>query len=166
MADYDWSQFCRRIDINAAIADIYGSWATQAGLEKWFLRMAEFTTPVKNIRDRGAFILKDDTYRWRWYGWGDEATEEGRILDANGKDFLQFSFAGECVVSVSIKKEEDLSVVELWQRNIPTDEKSKVSWHLGCSTGWTFYLANLKSVLEGGRDLRNKNERLKHVLNS
>jgi hypothetical protein len=30
-----------------------------------------------------------------------------------------------------------------------------------CQLGWTFYLANLKSVIEGGVDLRNKNVDLK-----
>jgi hypothetical protein len=33
-------------------------------------------------------------------------------------------------------------------------------------TGWTFYLANLKSVLEGGLDLRNKNARLQRLVNA
>lgn len=37
---------------------------------------------------------------------------------------------------------------------------------LSCKTGWTSYLANLKSVLEGGIDPRNKNEQLKAVINS
>jgi hypothetical protein len=32
--------------------------------------------------------------------------------------------------------------------------------------GWVFYLANLKSFPEGGIDLRNKNEKLKSVINS
>jgi len=54
----------------------------------------------------------------------------------------------------------------LWQENIPTDEKAKVSWHLGCATGWTFYLTNLKSILEGGLDLRNKDELLTNVVNA
>jgi len=52
------------------------------------------------------------------------------------------------------------------QEEIPTDEKSMQSFYVGCKTGWTFYLANMKSILEGGIDLRNKNEKLQQMLNS
>jgi hypothetical protein len=40
------------------------------------------------------------------------------------------------------------------------------NYHLGCKTGWTFYLANLKSLMEGGIDLRNKNEKIQRVINA
>lgn len=49
-----------------------------------------------------------------------------------------------------------------------------MEWHedparnllVGCGEGWVFYLANLKSILEGGIDLRNKNDAIRNVLNS
>lgn len=37
--------------------------------------------------------------------------------------------------------------------------------HIGYKTGWTFYLANLKSILEGGIDLRNRNPDAGEMLN-
>ena len=46
----------------------------------------------------------------------------------------------------------------------PTDDKAKENWHIGCKTGWTFYMANMKSMLEGGIDLRNKNEKIQNVI--
>ena len=46
------------------------------------------------------------------------------------------------------------------------NEKGKVQYHMGCLGGWTFYLANLKSYLEGGVDLRNKNLALNNMVNS
>ncbi|MNF09593.1 hypothetical protein D3C80_2102910 [compost metagenome] len=67
---------------------------------------------------------------------------------------------------MELKQEEGETVVEITQSEIPTDERSKVYYHLGCSEGWTFYLANLKSVAEGGLDLRNKNEKIKRVVSS
>jgi hypothetical protein len=92
--------------------------------------------------------------------------EPGKILEANGTDYLKFSFAGNCEVSVFIREEEGEAVVELWQENIPTDEPGRVNIQIGCGEGWTFYLANLKSILEGGIDLRNRNERIKRVISS
>ena len=56
------------------------------------------------------------------------------------------------------------TVVELTQSRIPEDENRGI--YVDCSYGWTFYLANLKSVLEGGIDLRNKNVDIQNVVNS
>ena len=166
MSDYDWTRFCKRIDVNSPADIIYITLATQAGLESWFLRTAEFTAPDEVIRRKNEFIKKDDTYRWLWFGYNDETEERGTVLEANGTDLIKFTFSGTCTVTITVKPEQGTTIVELWQENIPTDDKSKSSWHLGCATGWTFYLANLKSVLEGGLDLRNKNEELKRVVNS
>jgi uncharacterized protein YndB with AHSA1/START domain len=163
---YNWSRFVSRIAVKAPVATLYNAWATRSGIENWFLRMSEYKKPDGNMRGNNEAVQKEDTYTWRWYGWSDETTEHGAILDCNGKDFFKFSFgkAGNC--SVSIKEEQGQNIVELVQDNIPTDEQGKHYWHLGCKTGWTFYLANLKSMLEGGIDLRNKDERLANVINA
>jgi len=46
--------------------------------------------------------------------------------------------------------------VELIQENIPEDADPSKNLFVQCQVGWTFYMANLKSVIEGGIDLRNK----------
>jgi uncharacterized protein YndB with AHSA1/START domain len=166
MSDYDWSSFSARIDVMSSVKDVYAAWTTQAGLERWFLRVAEFTTPDGKKRDTTVEIQKGDHYRWLWHGYDDTTVERGVIEESNGRDSLRFTFAGSCLVSVNVTVEEGLTIVELRQENIPLDEVSRVNYHLGCMTGWTFYLANLKSILEGGLDLRNKNENLHKLLNS
>ncbi len=162
---YDWSRFVVRININAAPKTLYDAWATRSGIENWFLRFSEYKKADGTLRGAKEQIEKGDTYKWLWHGWPDETVEHGTILDCNGTDFIKFSFgkAGDC--SVTIKKEEE-TIIDLVQNNIPTDDQGKHYWHLGCKTGWTFYFANLKSILEGGIDLRNKNEQLKNVINS
>lgn len=77
---------------------------------------------------------------------------------------FRFGDAGNC--TVTIKEEEGQHIAELVQDNIPDTEEARHSWHLGCKTGWTFYLTNLKCLLEGGPDLRNKNINLKRVITS
>lgn len=158
MEHLDWSTFKKRISVNASMNAIYTSWTVQNYLEKWFLSKAEFKGKNKNTA-----VAKGDTYTWMWHGSDDIA--EGEVLENNGKDFLKFTFLG-CVVSVEIKEEEGEHVVELIQKEIPLDEESKMSLYAGCSRGWTFYLANLKSILEGGIDLRNKNKDLTDVINT
>ena len=165
MSNYDWTTFTVRIAVKATAERLYWCWATREGMEYWFLRMSEYKKG-NEIRNAGDPTQKGDTYRWRWHGWPDEVTEEGIILECKGKDHFKFSFgkAGNC--AVSIKKEEGETIVELVQDQIPDDEQGRHYWHLGCKTGWTFYFANLKSLLEGGIDLRNRNENLKNVINS
>jgi Activator of Hsp90 ATPase homolog 1-like protein len=166
MSNYNWSNFIVRINVNATIEKLYWCWATREGMEYWFLRLSEYKKQDGSLRETNEPVQKDDKYKWLWHGWADDTVEYGDIMECNGKDFLKFSFgkAGDC--SVTIKEEEGENIVELVQDNIPTDEQGMHYWHLGCKTGWTFYLTNLKSLLEGGIDLRNKNEKLKSVINS
>jgi uncharacterized protein YndB with AHSA1/START domain len=166
MSSYDWSKFSARIDVRAGVNDVYAAWTTRLGLERWILRVAEFTKPDGGLRDATAAIQNGDHYRWLWHGYDDTVVERGSIESVNGRDSLSFTFAGNCLVSISISEEGGTTIVELRQENIPLDEPSRVNYHLGCLTGWTFYLANLKSVLEGGIDLRNKNEKLRKLVNA
>jgi len=163
---YNWSRFVQRIPIKASQEVIYSMWATQHGLETWFLREALFTATGDETRDAKSYIEAGDTYTWRWHGYDDTATEHGEILEADGKSTIKFVFGQAGDVTIRIYEEQGENMVELVQDNIPTDEKGRAYYHMGCSTGWVFYLANLKSILEGGIDLRNKNVALQRVLNS
>ncbi len=163
---HDWGSFKLRLPVKADTASIYQAWTTRDNLENWFLRKAEFTKQDGNKRNRNSAVEVNDTYEWMWHGYGDDAMEKGKIMQANGKDFLQFSFGKAGNVSVAIKEEAGESMIEVLQDEIPTDEKGKVNYHLGCTKGWLFYLANLKSILEGGIDLRNKKMELTDVINS
>jgi len=163
---YDWSRFTKRINVKTSREIIYKAWTTQDELEKWFLRLAEFTKQDGELRNRFEQVEAGDRYKWLWHGWPDSTVESGEMLMVNGTDLLQFSFGKAGNVTVRIFSEEGENLVELVQENIPTDEQGKRYYHLGCMEGWTFYLANLKSILEGGIDLRNKSEKLQKVINS
>lgn len=163
---YDWSTFITRIAIKADPQALYDPWASQRGIEYWFLRTSLYSTADGRQRSADEFVEKGDTYLWRWEGWPDDVQETGEILECNGKDRFKFTFgeAGNC--TVEILSEGEHTVVQLTQSEIPTDEKGKHYWHLGCKTGWTFHLTNMKSIFEGGADLRNKDVELKNVINA
>ena len=163
----DWDRFTVRINIkNVPTENLYWAWASRKGMEYWFLRLSEYKTPSGKERNPNELVEKGDSYKWLWHGWPDDTVEHGEILECNGRNFFKFSFgkAGNC--SVTLKEEEGEKIVELIQDNIPSDEAGKHIWHVGCKTGWTFYLANMKSLFEGGIDLRNRNEKLQNVINS
>ncbi|HUR31696.1 MAG TPA: SRPBCC domain-containing protein [Saprospiraceae bacterium] len=166
MAEYDWSQFTVRVPINATIEKLYDAWSTRRGIEHWFLRKSEYKSSDGTLRTDDEKVQKGDTYAWLWHGWPDEVEEHGEILDCNGKDHFKFTFGDAGICAVDLKIENGQMILELTQFKIPTDEHGKQYWHVGCKTGWTFHLTNMKSIFEGGQDLRNKDVDIKNVINA
>lgn len=164
MKNFDWTTFTRKIAIKAKLSDIYTAWTKSSEIEKWFLSKAVFVDTNKKPISKEEHIEKGFTYEWNWYLY--DITERGKIIEANGKNFIQFTFAGECLVDIKLSTQDDYVIVELTQKNIPTDDNSKQGIRLGCDSGWSFFLVNLKSVYEGGLDLRNKDIKLKGMVNS
>ena len=164
MKNFNWTQFNKKIAIKAPMEKIYKAWAVPGEIEKWFLKTARYTDKVGASVDMNSSIAESMSYEWTWYLYSE--TEKGKINIANGKDHIQFTFAGNCLVDVKLIEQHGHTVVELSQTNIPVDDESKLNIRLGCSSGWSFYLVNLKSVYEGGLDLRSKDERLKPMVNN
>lgn len=166
MTTYDWSTFRLKININAPVDKVFSAWTSGKSLESWFLRKALLNDSAAKRKSQDALLQGGDTYEWYWHGYPDSVFEKGTIFENNQVDQLRFSFAGSCEVTVTVYREQNETICELVQSNIPDNEDARVKYHLGCSNGWTFYLGNLKSRLEGGIDLRNKNEALQAVVNS
>ena len=149
----NWSSFEKRILINKNIEAVYNCWTTQDQIETWFLEKADYyygTIERKNNEK----IKKGDKFSWKWNNW--DIVEEGEILEANGNDFISFTFGSGGDVQVYLKEVGDSTEVKLIQDKIPTDDKSKMNYYVGCSTGWTFWLTNLKAYLEYGITLHAK----------
>jgi uncharacterized protein YndB with AHSA1/START domain len=143
---------------------IYEAWAVPSQLERWFVRSAEYAGLDGRPKNRDLEVEAGDGYLWRWHGHLDDASESGVITEANGLDKFTFTFSKGSSVEVLIVEEGNETVVALTQTGIPDEDDRSI--YVGDSEGWTFYLANLKSVLEGGIDLRNKNVEIKEVINS
>ncbi|MES2655381.1 MAG: SRPBCC domain-containing protein [Bacteroidota bacterium] len=154
MENFNWTSFTKKIAVKAKLTDMYDAWTVASKIETWFLSQAVYFDTNNNVIDVNTNVKDGYTYAWNWYAQAH--LEKGHIIKANGKDFIQFSFAGECIVEVTLTEENDVVIVALTQKNIPMDDFSKQNIRLGCATGWSFFLVNLKSVYEGGLDLRNK----------
>lgn len=166
MKNYDWHQFVKRITLRSSPEKIYRSWASQQGLETWFLRLAEFKSVDGTVRERNEAIQKGDRYNWLWFGYDDTFAEQGEIISANGRDQLQFTFSGGCLVTVQVKQENGQAICELQQLMPMESELEQRHFFIECGKGWTFYMTNLKSILEGGVDLRNKDENIQNLINA
>lgn len=164
MNNFDWTSFTKRIAIKATLADIYKAWTVPADLERWFLEHVAFRSEAGELAERDQPAASGMEYDWYWYL--DTNPLHGKILEANGKDFLQFTFEGNSLVDLSLSTLDEYVIIELRHYNIPQDDHSKQYIRLGCSSGWAFYLHNLKSVYEGGIDLRNKDPKLGVMINN
>lgn len=148
METLNFHSFTKKIYIKAPLEKLYWCWSTAEGITSWFLKEAIYLKIDGKTRASNESVEIGDNYTWHWYNW--DGKEEGQILQANGTDEIEFTFAGKSVVRIKLEEEYDAVLVTLKQYHIPTDEESKLHIHVGCSNGWTFWLANLKAYLEHG----------------
>jgi len=171
----NWSEFKLRINTSASIEKAYAALGTSAGLESWFLKKADISSGGAGgaggrpgtggaLRQPGDKIQKGDEYVFRWHGYPDSMTHKGKILAADGKSQVSFTFSQDLPVSVSVYKECEETIVELVELFDPADQEASKKHYLGNMKGWIFFLINLKSVLEGGLDMRNRKIELTNVL--
>ncbi len=149
----NWNTFTKRISINTKMDTVYRCWATQSQIVTWFLEKADFNSN-EGHRKPNELVQKGDRFVWKWNNW--DLKEEGNILEANGKDFISFTFGPGGIVSIQLKETNGMTEIILIQDEIPTDDKSKMNLYVGCSTGWTFWLTNLKAYLDHGITLHAK----------
>jgi hypothetical protein len=164
----NWDNFTQRIMIKSSIDVLYNCFATSKGMESWFLRKCKYKREDRILAPTERAVVGDH-YTFLWHGWSDDTYEIGSIIEANNSDTFKFSFNGNGATDMNVKVSliplEEGTMIDLHQDNIPIDEKGKYQWHVGCKTGWNFYLTNLKAVIEHNIDLRNKDMEMKNVLN-
>ncbi len=164
MDNFNWSQFTKRILIKSDLQTIYNAWTKSAELEKWFLSKASYFDSKGEKIPATESVNAGCKYEWNWYA--QNYFERGKVITANGSNIFEFKFAGECIVEIKLTEVKNCVLVEITQKEIPLDNNSKENIRLGCAFGWTFYLINLKSVLEGGLDLRNKDSEIAGLVNN
>lgn len=163
----NWTEFRKRIFLAKPMNEVYDSWATPNKLATWFLEEAEYTLQDGSKREPEDLIQKNDHHSWKWHNW--DFREEGLVLEANGKDHLAFTFGNGGNVHIHLKEVEGGTELELIQNEIPTDDQSRMNYYVGCATGWTFWLTNLKAWLEHGITLNAtglKQSETTHLVNS
>lgn len=164
MKKADWSSFEERVIIDAPLADIFQAWNTSKGLCTWFLRSAAFYNSAGILRSDEEAVQKGDALVWHWHGYPDEVFERRQILSTNHTNKIEFSFTGSSKVSVEISELATLHLLSLKQTGIANEPDPQKNLRIQCARGWLYYLMNLKSVLEGGLDLRIKSEKLQNVM--
>jgi uncharacterized protein YndB with AHSA1/START domain len=147
----DWNGFILRILVRATPDEVARAWLTSGGLSSWFLKTAEYFSDDQKI-DATVLACGSDSFRWVW---ADDSEELGRVLEIEFPHRFRFTWYGERGwVEIRLSEVDGRTAVELEQFVDQAEEKDRIECYISCTSGWSFFLANLKSVLEGGLDLR------------
>lgn len=155
---HDWTCFRRQIFIKADCSTVFEAWTKAAKITEWFIAEATYTSPDARKRAADETVEAGDSYHWRWH---QDLEIRGDILELIPNQKLRFTFgdkgdgSGEkIIVTVNFRDLGHETLLELQQNNIPDTDTAKVTWYLGCNMGWSFFMTNLKALLEHGADLR------------
>jgi uncharacterized protein YndB with AHSA1/START domain len=156
---YDWTRFERRIFIKAAPEVVFRAWAVPENIVKWFIAAAEYESKDHTPRPATEVVAAGDTYYWEWH---QDLSIRGTILEVVDNGKLVFTFGDrepdsdeKIIVTVDVLPEEDgVTLLRLVQENMADTPQAHVSWHMQCNLGWSFFMTNLKGLLEHGVDLR------------
>ncbi len=149
----DWSQFTRRVFIEAQPKEVFQQWSSTVALETWFLEEVEFQRNGE-ILNKQEIIREGDNYRWKWHGW--EGEQKGKILEVLGNKSITFSFGQAGEVNIEFISDPIGCQLVLKQYNIPTDEQSIRNYYYGCTNGWSFWMLNCKLFIEKGFTINQK----------
>ncbi len=150
---FNQNNFIRKIFINKKIDEVNELISTPAGIARWFIDKAEYRSPDNLVRKDSDEAQKADKYKWYWLY--KNFSTEGEILEAETNRILKFTFGSAGIVAITLTEDEGRTLVELKQENYP-GQKYDEDAYINCYVCWTFYLANLKSVMETGYDLRDR----------
>jgi uncharacterized protein YndB with AHSA1/START domain len=159
---HPWHEFDMSIYIAAEREEVWRAWATPSGLCRWFVKDATFETPGDQQVGVDESPPLGSTFTWRWLA--SEFTMSGHVLKMSEGSELGFTFGPGVRVLVELDIDDGQTRVRLSQEGMPESDAGRQLF-VDCYGGWTFYLTNLKSVLEGGLDLRERIGGRGHTVN-
>jgi uncharacterized protein YndB with AHSA1/START domain len=117
-------------------SSVFQALTESESLLKWFLTKAEFEAKPGGV------------YRFQW---NNGYTLEGRISRFRKNRALAYTFGSEDnLVSFELSRRRNGTLLTLRDVMIDADSLASRAGH------WAYYLMNLKSVLENGKDLRSE----------
>jgi uncharacterized protein YndB with AHSA1/START domain len=160
--NFNWNEFTHAIYLNAPVGKVYEYVATAAGITKWFIGEAKYYYKNLNIRLGNEHSKKGDSFLWKWLNKDLEL--KGLVIESQENKIFKFTFSPLYFVTISITSEGDKTKLTLKQEYQPNAERDEFNF-LNCCTCWVFFLTNLKSVIENGIDLREKEMKDEMLMN-
>lgn len=148
---FTWKEFTHAILLNASTDEVFDFVGTSNGLCKWFLGDAVFTNDGGKVNG-GLIPEAGDYYHWKWLAKTHEVA--GKVIATDPGHKVKYTFGAAYFVTFTITAEEKgLTRLTLRQQCNEDVEFNEFNY-INCCIAWTFFLTNLKSVMEQGIDLR------------
>jgi len=161
---FDWGKFYRKVVIKSDMTRLYETISTPNGITKWFIKIAEYESSTGTGRQGSELIQSGDSYEWTWVYKNHNL--KGEVLKANGLNNIEFTFGPNSTIDFLMEEHNGGNILlTLTQVTGHTDERANMFAQIDCFATWTFFLNNLKSILEGGIDLRDTNPNLEGLIN-
>jgi uncharacterized protein YndB with AHSA1/START domain len=133
--------------IQAPPSKVFSALTDPKWLTKWFLQKAKLK------------LIKGYEYEFVWIGgW----KENGAVLDFQKDKKLVLKWPahpnGSSKATFTLQKKGKYTVLKL-KHEFPNSNKYIEMW-AGTKSGWAYYLMNLKSVMENGKDLRHPEDNI------
>ena len=148
--DFNKERFTLEIKVACSKEELF-EYATSDGLTKWFIGHVEYKDGDGKYIE-GSEVKEGDTYLWKWQK---PHQIDGTVLSYQVNDHFEFTFGKDFTVKFSVEEVEPgvSSVLRLVQKNHDPNESNEFGF-INCCVCWTFFLTNLKSVVEQGKYLR------------
>jgi uncharacterized protein YndB with AHSA1/START domain len=133
-------------ELLATPRQVYDAISTPSALNRWF-------TDAATIEARAGGM-----YRFSWKGG---YVHEGRVVAATRAKLLVLEWPQdglETQVSFKLRSSRPGTILQFEQSGVGLDVQ-RLEIFLGIYTGWTYYLTNLRALLETDRDLRRPRDR-------
>lgn len=160
LENYSWTEFSVKEYIPADLETVFNYWAISGKITQWFIKEAEYISPDGQKRKNDEIIKTGDLYTWNF---GKELTMKGKIIEVINNKFLHFTFgrkepdSDEYVqVRVHFESVNGETQIKIYENNIADNSFGQVNYNLSCILGWSYYMTNLRSIVESGYDLREK----------
>ena len=143
-------QFSHGLLLDISIDQAWSYIASPEGLTSWFLGKTSYTGPDGEIRQAHHSVQKGDQYYWEWQK---QHSVEGIVLDLVEEEFFAVTFGTDFTVEFRLSQEGNRTRIVLTQLNANPNKSNEFRF-INCCVCWAFFLTNLKSMAEGGKDLR------------
>lgn len=149
---YDWSQFHVQMYYPAPVDDVFNRWATPKGLASFFLEEAVHRSQGGSVRGPEEMAQTGDAYEWSYLH---HFKHGGTFTQVVENELLAFTF-GSMAVSIRFSEHEGATLVDLHQTGCSTEDPQRAWDHVNCRSCWIYFMTNLRSVLQGSPDLRDR----------
>lgn len=151
--NFNMHRFTHAIYLNAPAELVFEYAATPSGIVKWFIGKAKYYYKDSNIRLGNDPAQKGDSFLWNWLNKDLEL--KGIVTESVINKVFQFTFSPLYIVTLEFHSGGNKTKLTLTQEYQESAVKNDFNY-INCCACWVFFLTNLKSVIENGIDLREK----------